>query len=88
MRPDDLCMDQTLPPLTEVLGRLPWYGQLTEDHRADMLEEFSDRLLTTTSREEFTERLRTWATIAHEDGKWARFQLLQDSGLLPPNRAA
>lgn len=81
-------MDGKLPPLTEVLGRLPWYGQLTNEHRADMLAEFSDRLIATTSREEFTERLRAWATIAHHDAKWSRFHLLQESGLLPPDRAA
>ncbi|MDA0353549.1 MAG: hypothetical protein O3A10_15270 [Chloroflexi bacterium] len=81
-------MDSNLPPLTDVLGRLPWYGQLTDEHRASMLAEFSDRLLATTSREEFTRRLRAWSTVAHEDAKWSRFRLLQDSGLLPPNRAA
>lgn len=81
-------METKLPPLTEVLGRLPWYGQLSDKHRADMLAEFSDRLLATTSREEFTERLRAWATVAHGDAKWSRFRLLQDSGLLPPQRAA
>ncbi len=81
-------MDAKLPPLTEVLGRLPWYGQLTDEHRTDMLAEFSDRLLATTSREEFTNRLRAWATIAHDDAKWSRLRLLQDSGLLPPHRAA
>ena len=81
-------MSEKLPPLTEVLERLPWYGQLSDEHRASMLEEFSDRLLATTSREEFTKRLRAWATVAHDDAKWARFRLLQESGLLPPNRAA
>ena len=43
-------MDSNLPLLTNVLGRLPWYRQLTEEHRADMLEEFSDSLLALTSR--------------------------------------
>jgi hypothetical protein len=81
-------MDAKLPPLTEVLGRLPWYGQLTDEHRANMLAEFSDRLMSTTTREEFTERLRVWSGVAHEDAKWSRLRLLQDSGLLPPNRAA
>lgn len=81
-------MDEQLPPLTEVLGRLPWYGQLSDQHRAEMLAEFSDRLLATTSRDEFTKQLRSWAGVAHEDGKWSRFRLLQDSGLLPPGRAA
>ena len=81
-------MDQKLPPLTEVLGRLPWYGQLSDAHRADMLAEFSDKLLATTTRDEFTERLRSWASVAHEDAKWSRFRLLQESGLLPHDRAA
>lgn len=81
-------MESKLPPLTEVLGRLPWFGQLSDEHRDDMLAEFSDRLLSTTSRDEFTQRLRVWATVAHNDAKWARFRLLQESGLLPPDRAA
>ena len=72
-----------MPPLSDVLGRLPWYAQLSEAHRADMLAEFSDQLLMNTSRNEFTRRLRAWADIAHFDAKWSRFQLLQQSGLLP-----
>ena len=80
-------MDAKLPPLTDVLGRLPWFSQLSNAHRTEMLAEFSDRLIATTSRDEFTNRLRTWALVAHQDEKWSRFRLLQESGL-PPNRAA
>jgi hypothetical protein len=91
-RSDDPPMESKLPPLHEVLDRLPWFGQLSDEHRADMLAEFSERLLTSTSREEFTRRLTEWAAVAHRDAKWARFHLLQESGLLPPdsqsNRAA
>jgi len=76
-------MDSTVPPLSDVLGRLPWYGQLTEEHRSDMLAEFSDQLLMNTSRDEFTRRLRAWADVAHFDAKWSRFELLRESGLLP-----
>ena len=76
-------MEPNMPPLSDVLGRLPWYAQLSEEHRTDMLAEFSDQLLMNTSRNEFTRRLRAWADIAHFDAKWSRFQLLQESGLLP-----
>lgn len=78
-------MEPNVPPLSDVLGRLSRYAQLTEEHRADMLAEFSDQLLMNTSREEFTRRLRAWADIAHFDAKWSRFQLLRESGLLPVN---
>lgn len=81
-------MEPNVPPLTDVLGRLPWYPQLTEKHRADMLAEFSDQLLMNTSRDEFTRRLRAWADIAHFDAKWSRFQLLRESGLLPADDGA
>jgi hypothetical protein len=80
---EDQYMEPNVPPLSDVLGRLPWYPQLTEEHRSDMLAEFSDQLLMNTSRDEFTRRLRAWADVAHFDAKWSRFQLLQESGLLP-----
>ena len=82
---EDHSMEPNVPPLSDVLGRLPWYAQLTEEHRADMLSEFSEQLLLSTSRDEFTRRLRAWADIAHLDAKWSRFQLLRESGLLPVN---
>jgi hypothetical protein len=49
-------MEPRLPPFTDVLGRLPWYPQLTEEHHADMLVEFSNQLLMNMSRDEFMGR--------------------------------
>lgn len=81
-------MDDELPPLIDVLNRLPWFGDLTHEHRAAMLEEVSDRLVLDVSREEFTAILAHWSGVAHRDAKWARLHLLRESGLLQPPRAA
>lgn len=76
------------PPLVDVLGRLPWFRDLSRDHRAQMLEQVSARLAVECSRAEFTEILLHWASVAHSDPKWARLELLRDSGLLDPPQAA
>ena len=86
--PDDPGMDAELPPLTEVLGRLPWFRDLTHEHRATMIAEVGERLVIEGSRDEFTALLRWWAEVAHADVKWARLGLLRHSGLLEPPRAA
>ncbi|PZC43934.1 MAG: hypothetical protein DK306_001983 [Chloroflexi bacterium] len=75
-------MEPNVTPLSDVLGSLTWYAQLSEEHRTDMLAEFSDQIVMNTSRDEFTRRLRAWVDIAHLNAKWSRFQLLQESGLL------
>ncbi|MSQ42480.1 MAG: hypothetical protein EXR65_05535 [Dehalococcoidia bacterium] len=80
--------DPELPPLMDVLDRLPWFGDLTRQHRGELLAEVSDRLLVEGSREEFTALLVRWAAVAHSDAKWARLALLRHSGLLEQPRAA
>jgi hypothetical protein len=72
------------PPLADVLSRLPWFRDLSRDHRAQMLDEVAARLAVDASREEFTDMLLGWAEIAHRDTKWARLELLRHSGLLRP----
>lgn len=73
------------PPLADVLSRLPWFRDLSRDHRAQMLEEVAARLAVDASREEFTTVLLGWADVAHQDTKWARLELLKRCGLLRPN---
>ncbi len=73
------------PPLVDVLSRLPWFRDLSRDHRAQMMAEISTRLLHDASREEFTGVLLEWGKVAHEDTKRARLALLRDSGLLQPS---
>lgn len=34
------------PPLVDVLGRLPWFRDLSRAHRAQMLDEVGERLIT------------------------------------------
>ena len=75
-------MDRVLPPLEDVLGKLPWYVDLTQQHRGDLLFEVQSRLGGNASREEYAELLEQWALVAHRDAKWARFELLRESGLL------
>ena len=55
------------PPLADVLGRLPWFRDLSREHRAQLLDEVAARLAVDASREEFTEMLLEWALIAHTD---------------------
>lgn len=76
------------PPLVDILGRLPWFRDLSRAHREQMLEEVGERLVVDASREEFTGMLLRWAQVAHSDTKWARLELLRDSGLLDPPRTA
>jgi hypothetical protein len=75
-------------PLTEILGRLPWFRDLTHQHREQMLSEVAERLAVDGSRDEFTSLLLHWSAVAHVDVKWARLQLLRQSGLLEPPQAA
>jgi hypothetical protein len=80
-------MEQELPPLHEVLGKLPWFADLTGDHRSALLGEVTERLVVETSRDEFTALLTQWSDIAHQDAKWRRFSQLRDSGILRPPAA-
>ncbi|MPZ99400.1 MAG: hypothetical protein GEU80_08705 [Dehalococcoidia bacterium] len=77
-------MELELPPLTDVLGRLPWYRDLSANHRGEMLTEIRGRLVTRTSRDEFAHLLERWSSVAHSDAKWARLRLLHESGMLSP----
>lgn len=76
-------MEHLTPPLEEVLGRLPWFDDLSERHRDGLLTEVAGLLTqATTARVEYAWLLRCWASVAHVDGKWSRFELLRESGLL------
>ncbi len=72
-------------PIVDVLGRLPWFRDLSQEHRAQMMDDVGTRLVLDASRDEFTALLLEWARVAHEDTKWARLVLLRDSGLLQPS---
>ena len=75
-------MEQELPPLQEVLGKLPWFADLSGEHRSELLGEVTERLVVETSRDEFTALLIRWADVAHYDAKWRRFAQLCESGIL------
>ena len=77
-----------LPGLHEVLARLPWFRDLSQNHRTDMLADIVERLVVNSSRDEFAALLVRWSDVAYTDVKWARLELLRESGLLEPPRAA
>jgi hypothetical protein len=80
-------MEQELPPLQDVLGKLPWFADLSREHRAELIIEVTNRLVVETSRDEFTRMLLHWASVAHDDAKWRRYFQLRQSGLLEPPAA-
>ncbi len=73
---------QTPPPLDDVLSKLPWFADLTWDHRERMIEDVSERLIGDTTRDQFTDLLLYWASVAHTDAKWMRLEMLRESGML------
>lgn len=75
-------MDEALPPLDDVLGKLPWFEDLSVRHRRELLHEVQSHLSETTTREQYAVLLGHWAEVAHYDVKWSRFELLRESGLL------
>lgn len=77
-------MEIDVTPLTEALGKLPWYRDLTDGHRDDLLGAVTALMSRTSQRVEYEALLRHWSTVAHDDAKRSRFRLLRDSGLLRP----
>jgi hypothetical protein len=82
MGSEDRGMSLHLPPLDDVLGKLPWFGDLSQQHRGELVAEIAARLAVETSREEFTDLLLRWSEVAHGDAKWRRFHQLRSSGIL------
>ena len=75
-------MKDELPPLTDVLAKLPWFYDLTSANRNRLLDEVTERLATNSTREEFESVLDRWSLTAHIDAKWSRLEVLRESGLL------
>lgn len=77
---------QDAPPIDELLGRLPWFRELSASHRREMIEEITSQMGQETTREHYASLLEKWADRAHVDQKWARFEVLREAGLLAPNQ--
>ena len=77
-------METELPRLTDLLGRLPWFDDLTDRHRDELLAEVTTRLISDGPEDDFRTLLEQWEHVAHVDAKWSRFTLLKHSGLLDP----
>ena len=75
-------MKDELPPLADVLAKLPWFYDLTSANRSRLLDEVTERLVIDSTREEFESVLDRWSLTAHVDAKWSRFEVLRESGLL------
>lgn len=75
-------MDHDIPPLEDVLGKLPWFAELTARHQHDLIDEVARHLSQETTRDDYASLLERWCGIAHGDVKWSRFDLLRESGLL------
>jgi hypothetical protein len=70
------------PPVIDLLTKLPWFRDLTEEHRSQMVAEITGTMRHTTTRDQYASLLEIWADVAHGDAKRARFSLLRESGLL------
>ena len=75
-------MHDELPPISDLLGKLPWFRDLSVSHRREMVEQVASRMTDETTREQYASLLEDWADVAHTDQKWSRFELLRESGLL------
>ena len=85
---DDLGMDAELPPLSRPLGRLPWFWELTPEHRSELATRFAELVVLSASDAAFTALLERWALSARQDMKWSRLELLRQAHELEPPRAA
>jgi hypothetical protein len=71
-----------LPPLSDLLERLPWYKDLTAAHRREMSDSLDGMMSDNPTKDQYDLVLEYWANIAHVDLKWARLELLREAGLL------
>ena len=70
--------------IPQLLARLPWFRDLSADHRRELVEQVQARMALETSRDHYAALLGRWSEVAHVDQKWARYKLLRESGLLSP----
>ena len=75
-------MSGELPPVTDVLAKLPWFHDLTATHQSELIDQIAGRLTTDSTREDYETILARWAGVAHGDAKRTRLELLRQSGLL------
>ncbi|HJM89367.1 MAG TPA: hypothetical protein QF624_07035 [Dehalococcoidia bacterium] len=67
--------------LERVLGKLPWYGNLTSLHRDHLMAEVAALMDEGSTRAGYAALLERWSVAAHSDEKWARYELLRASGI-------
>jgi hypothetical protein len=75
-------MGSTPRSLPDILDRLPWFEDLTEEHQAELLNITADHIAVGSPLSEFVDVLLHWSEVAHADAKWARFDMLRETGIL------
>ena len=75
-------MDTPPRSLPEILDRLPWFEDLSEEHQVELLNITADHISVGSPLSEFVNLLLEWSEVAHRDAKWARLQMLREAGLL------
>lgn len=74
-------MNSETTRLEHVLGKLPWYGNLTSLHRDQLTAEIAALMDEGSTRAGYAALLERWSVAAHGDEKWSRYELLRASGL-------
>lgn len=74
------------PTMSELLSRLPWWHDLTQTHRQEMVAVIESRMSVVTSKVVYAKILEDWQVVAERDAKWARFEFLRESGILEPGK--
>ena len=68
--------------LPDILDRLPWFEDLTEDHQVELMNVTADHIALGSPLSEFVDVLLHWSEVAHGDAKWTRFGMLRETGIL------
>jgi hypothetical protein len=68
--------------LPDILDRLPWFEDLTEEHQVELMNVTADHIAVGSPLSEFVDVLLHWSEVAHDDAKWARLDMLRETGIL------
>ena len=79
---EDLCMGTTPRSLPDILDRLPWFDDLSEDHQIELIDVTADHIAIGSPLSEFVDVLLHWSEVAHADAKWTRFAMLRETDIL------
>ena len=75
-------MGNTSRSLPDILDRLPWFDDLTEDHQVELMNVTADHIAIGSPLSEFVDVLLHWSEVARGDAKWSRLDVLRETGIL------